>query len=135
MSAGGSTKDWTSVNQTTLTTFTNSTSAPGVVYPVSSNAIPVQLHGIPGAVSYFVSGYTSPVSIGSGLTAGGELAVLRTDGDLVKGYCWVVATSSNGQVMFHGPHYHSSAHHFPSSNPVPIESLFGHVDKVKSGKP
>jgi hypothetical protein len=135
MSSGGSNTKWTPVDQPALTAISNVTSTPGVVYPAATTALPAQLQTIPGVVSYFVSGYTSTVPLSASLTAGAELAVLRTDGNLLKGYRWVVASSANGQVMMNGPHYHSTAHHFPSTAAVPVEQLFGHASRQTKGKP
>ena len=134
MSAGDSNTKWTAVDQGALANMTNLTSSPGVVFPIGSNVMPMNIQSIPGAVSYFASAYTAPMAM-SNLTAGAEIAMLRTDDEKIKGYCWVVATNSNGQVLFNGPHYHSTAHHFPAMGPVPVESLFGHADKITKDKP
>ena len=79
-----------------------------------------------GAVSYFASGYTTQVAIAAGITAGGEMAVVRTDGPISKAYNFVFATSSNGQVCFNGPYKNFQAHHFDARAAIPVESLFGH---------
>lgn len=81
---------------------------------------------MPGALSYFVSGYVSPVALPQGVTVGGEMVVVRTEGDLGKAYNYVFATSSDGQVCFNGPHKHFAGHHFPASSAVVVSRLFGH---------
>ena len=101
-------------------------SAPGVVYPLGTTALPQPLQAMPGAVSYFVSGYTTGVPITPELTVGGEMVVVRTDGDVAKAYNFVLATSSNGQVCFNGPYKNFPGHHFDPGSAVTIASLFGH---------
>ena len=73
-----------------------------------------------------MSSYAAPVPLTPGLSAGGEIALVRHDGDMAKAYNYVFATSSNGQVCFSGPHKDFPAHHFATSTSVPVESLFGH---------
>ena len=102
-------------------------SSPGVIFPIGTTALPTQLQRVQGAVSYYVSAYSSSVSFGNNTYAGGEMAVVRTDGDLAKAYNFVFASSNNGLVYFNGPHYNFPEHHFASSAPVPIEALFGHI--------
>lgn len=77
---------WTPVDQPALEKLTGATSAPGVVYPVATTALPQQLHGMPGVVSYFISAYTTEVPIMAGLHAGAEMVVVLTDEDLAKAY-------------------------------------------------
>jgi hypothetical protein len=96
------------------------------VFPVATNALPDGLQGMPGAVSYFVSGYTTPVPLPQGVTVGGEMVVVRTEADLGKAYNHVFATSTDGQVRFNGPHKHFAGHHFPASSAVVVSSPFGH---------
>jgi len=117
---------WHQIDAVTAKTLSNHSSTPGVVYPVGSSGIPQQLQGIPGAVSFFVSSYGAPIPITPGITAGGELAVVRHDANTAKAYNYIFATSSNGLVYFSGPHKDFPSHHFPASSSVPIESLFGH---------
>ena len=117
---------WNPVNSTTAKHLTDLTTTPGLVYPVASNAIPNQLKGIPGVVDYYVSSYARPVTLNQGVAAGGEIAVVRHDGDTAKAYNYLFATSSNGQVCYTGPHKDFTSHHFATSTAVPVESLFGH---------
>jgi hypothetical protein len=76
-------------------------------------------------VSYFVSSYIQGVPVSPGVTAGGEYAVVRFEGDTGKAYNYLFATSSDGQVYYAGPYKGLPSHHFPASSRVPIESLFG----------
>jgi hypothetical protein len=117
---------WSPVTSTTAKCLTDLTATPGLVYPVASNAIPDQLKGIPGVVAYYVSSYAQPIPLGQSVTAGGEIAVVRHDGETAKAYNYLFATSSNGLVCYTGPHKDFESHHFATSAPVPIESLFGH---------
>jgi len=121
---------WTNVTQDVVAELTTSTGTPGAVFPVGTNAVPPSIR-LPGAVSYYVSSYVTPVSVGTGMTVGGEQAVIRAHDNKQKAYVYLLGTSTDGQVFFNGPHFHSTAHHFAPDEAVPIERLFGHVDKVK----
>ena len=120
-------KKWTPIDARTAEKLAGATSQPGVVFPLPASALPSNIQQMPGAVSYFVSAYTAPVSVAPGITAGGEMVVVRTEGDLAKAYNYVFATSSGGQVCFNGPYKHFDQHHFASSSAVPVGSLFGHT--------
>lgn len=106
-----------------LTTFTNS---PGVIYPVGTNALPVQLKQMPGVASYYVSGYVNPQVLANGLTVGGEMLVARIDGATTKNYNYVFGTNSNNNVQFTGP-FKGFGHHVMSGQSVPVNSLFGNT--------
>lgn len=73
-----------------------------------------------------VSSYAMPISLTPGIAAGGEIALVRHDGNTAKAYNYIFATSSNGQVYFSGPHKDFPSHHFVTSTSVPVENLFGH---------
>ena len=90
---------------------------------------------MPGVVSFFASSYQTTAVLANNMTAGAEMAVVRTDGTLGKAYNHLVATSSDGVVYFNGPHYNFPQHHFASSAPVAVESLFGHVPLSSNSKP
>ena len=119
-------RKWTVIDQPAVQKLTAATASPGVVYPLSTSALPSALQPIPGAVSYFVSGYTKQVHLTPGMTAGGEMVVVRTDGTSTKAYNFILATSSNGQVCFNGPHKNFPGHHFDPGVAVTVASLFGH---------
>lgn len=106
---------------------------PGVIFPIGSNALPEQLHALPGAASYFVSSYIQGIPLTPGMTAGGEYAVVRHDGGTAKAYNYLFATSSDGQVYFAGPYKGIPSHHFAASKEVAVEGLFGHP--LTKGKP
>jgi hypothetical protein len=90
---------------------------------------------MPGLVSYFASNYQAPVVLANNMTAGAEMAVIRTDNALGKAYNYLVATSNNGVVYFNGPHKNFPEHYFASSAPIAVESLFGHVPISNKSKP
>jgi len=117
---------WHEINSSAAKSLTDQTTTPGLVYPVGSNAIPPQLKSIPGTVDFYVSSYSMPIPLTPGITAGGEIALVRHDGDMAKGYNWIFGTSSNGKVYFSGPHKDLPSHHFATSTSVPVENLFGH---------
>jgi hypothetical protein len=126
---------WHPMDSSALQALTSPTSAPGIIYPVGTNALPNNLLQMPGVVSYFASNYQTPVVLANNMTAGAEMAVVRIDDTLGKAYNYLVASSNNGAVYFNGPHYNFPEHHFASSAPVAVESLFGHVPISSKPKP
>jgi hypothetical protein len=135
MKADDARAKWHPIDPAALQAITNCSATPGLVFPVGTNALPQQIQQMPGLVSYFVSSYQAPMVLANNLTAGGELAVVRTDGELGKAYNYVFATSSNGFVVYNGPHKCFPQHHFSSSAPVPVEQLFNHVSFTTKSKP
>ena len=117
---------WHAIDSVAAKGLTDYTNTPGLVYPVASTAIPHQLQKLPGIVDYYVSSYTMPIQLTPGIAAGGEIAVVRYDGDIAKVYNYIFATSSNTMVYFSGPHKDFPSHHWATSTSVPVESLFGH---------
>ena len=97
------------------------------IHHIGTTAMPAQLHAMPGALSYFVSAYTTPIPSGNNTMAGGELAVVRNDSGTLKAYNYVFASSGDGRVYFNGPYKDFPSHHFASSSPVPIECLSGNT--------
>jgi hypothetical protein len=119
-------RKWTPIDQQALSEISRLTTSPGI-HQVGTNALPAPIQQMPGAVSYFVSAYSSPISIGNNTVAGGELAVLRTDDGMMKAYNYAFASSGDGRVYFNGPYKNFPEHHFSSTSQVTLEGLFGHV--------
>src|SRR5579859_3630214 len=115
---------WTPIDRDAAQHLTAKSSPPGVVFPLQLGALPASLKPMPGAVSYFVSTYDRPISLNPAVTVGGELAVVRHDGEVAKAYNYVFATSSNGQVCFNGPYEDFAGHHSKKDEPVIILTLF-----------
>lgn len=126
MTADPSKVKWHVIDAKTAKHLTDQTTTLGVVHPVPGYAIPQQLKDIPGVVDFYVSSYANPISLSPDVTAGGEIALVRHDGDAAKAYNYIFATLSNGQVCYTGPHKDFSWHHFATSTAVAVESLFGH---------
>ena len=126
---------WHPIDPVAAKELLNSTTTPGVVYDIATSALPAQIQQMPGVVSYFVSNYTTGVPLANNVTAGGEMGVFRTNEDLTKGYNFIFGTSSNGQVVFNGPHYNFPQHHIASSSPVIVENVFGNIPFGKKGAP
>jgi hypothetical protein len=122
---------WTPIDQTAVEQLSRATTSPGVVYSLGTQQLPQNLQAMPSAVSYFVSGYTSLQSAVGGVIPGGEMAVVRTDGELSKAYQYVFGTSSDGRVCFTGPFTNFSAHHFSSDSAINITALFGAFSNLK----
>ena len=117
---------WTLVDQQAAAQITRVTSTPGIVFPLNVSAVPQAIQQMAGVVSYFVSGYTTQYHVQQGITAGGELALVRTEGSSTKAYNYIFATSSNGQIYFNGPYKEFKGHHFDTSAAISVSSLFGH---------
>jgi hypothetical protein len=128
---------WHSMDELAAQQLVNATQSPGVVFPVElpMSAAPSQFQAIRGVVSYFASNFLNPVVSSNGLTIGGEVVLARTDAELVKNYNYMFATSTDAKVHFCGPFKNFDAHHFQSSTPVPVETLFGHSPAGKSRAP
>jgi hypothetical protein len=82
MDADDSRAKWHSVDENAANVLIMGSSTPGVVYPVSTSALPSQIQQMQGVVSYFVSNYVTSVVLANNATAGGEMAVVRTDGTI-----------------------------------------------------
>jgi hypothetical protein len=117
---------WTKISGPDAQELVRGTLTPGTVFPVPVSGVPSQLRRLPGATAYYVSSYVTASSIGSGLTAGGEITVLRAEGTVGKAYNYVIASSTDGNVYFQGPFKHFSDHHFDPCGGVDISKLFGH---------
>jgi hypothetical protein len=125
---------WTKIDLAAAEKLTEITSAPGHVFHLRVEDLPKNLR-MPGAVSYFASGYSAPVTAGSAVTVGGEFGVLRTEGDLRKAYNFVFATSSDGALYFNGPYKDFDDHHIEESQPVVIFTILNNTPfSPKSGR-
>jgi hypothetical protein len=121
---------WTLIDQTAVEQLSRSTASPGIVYSLGTNQLPQNLQAMPNALSYFVSGYTSLQSAVGGVIPGGEMAVVRADGEISKAYQFVFGTSSDGRVCFTGPFTNFPAHHFSSDSAISITALFGAISNL-----
>ena len=116
---------WTPIDSATAKNLIDQSAAPGQVFPLEASAVPEQLRNLPGAVSYFASSYSAPIALTPSISAGGEYAVVRHDGDTAKAYNYIFATSTDQKLYFSGPHKDFPAHHFTTSTSVSAETLFG----------
>jgi|SRR2546426_1201719 len=107
---------WHEISSTTAKNLTDQTATPGLVYPVASNAIPDQLKSIKGIKDFYVSSYAAPIPITPGISAGGEIAAVRHDGEIAKAYNFIFATSSNALVYYS---VHTKTSHPTTSPPRP----------------
>ena len=126
MSSDDMLRKWTPIDQSALSDISKLTTSPGI-HQLGTTALPSPIQQMPGAVSYFVSAYSAPISMGSNTLAGGELAVVRSDEGISKAYNYVFASSGDGCVYFNGPYKSFPEHHFSSTAQVSLESLFGHI--------
>jgi len=114
---------WHAVDVAAAQALTSITSSPGVIYPIGTNALPLQLQAMPGIASYYASAYTTGQPLPIGVTVGGEMLAVRTGVAITKNDQFVFGTSSNGQVCFAGP-FQGYGHHLRSGQSVPVHSLF-----------
>lgn len=117
---------WHQIDEAALKEIEKCRLSPGI-HQLGTTALPLQIQQMPGAVSYFVSVHSTPITVGSNTIVGGELAVVRTDSGLHKAYNYVFGSSNDGNVYFNGPHFSFPQHHFASTDTVSVEQLFGHV--------
>ena len=115
---------WVPIDRSQAEHLTRATSAPGSVFELAASALPAGLTRMQGALSYFASGYTSSVNSQPGLTIGGKMLVFRTQGQTLKAYGYVFATSSDRQVYFEGNYKFFPGHHSPVGAPIAVSSLF-----------
>jgi hypothetical protein len=125
---------WHNMDEAAAKRLTIVTDSPNVVFQMALDNAPYNLQEMPGAVSYFISGYITPKTMQNGVTIGGEIVIVRTEEEMAKAYNFVIATSSDGKVYYNGPYKDFPDHHFNVLLPVPIESLFGHTPFTKSEK-
>jgi hypothetical protein len=118
---------WHQMDEIAASDLTKMTKSPGNIFTLPIDSAPSNLQQMPGAVSYFVSDYIMPQVVMNGLSIGGEIVIARTEGETLKAYNFVFATSSDGYVYFNGPHKDFENHHINKNSPIPIESLFGHT--------
>lgn len=119
-------RKWTPIDRGALSEISKCTVSPGI-HQLGTTTLPSPIQQMPGAAAYFVSAYSTPITMGSNTFAGGELAVVRAGQGLWKAYNYVFASSGDGRVYFNGPYKNFPEHHFSSTSQVSLESLFGHI--------
>ena len=106
---------WFQLDQAAVMQLTHLTSTPGQIVRLPLSAAPVQL---PGASAYYASSYIVASTLPS-MTIGGELVEIRSHGETQKGYRWLFASSSDGNVYGRGPFKNFDAHHSRCPRPRP----------------
>ena len=125
-------RKWHKCDETMSHQLTACTVYPGQVHPFPPDALPEHLRtSMPGLSEAYVSGYCS-TSAFDGFTAAGEFAVARVDADTAKGYNYAFGISSDQQVYYAGPCKTFDEHHWSTSEAIPVEKLFGHVEHYYS---
>jgi len=118
---------WHSMDEIAARALTAKTQAPDRVFPVPLSGLPVGIQEMAGLVSAYASHYLTTQPVLGGVSAVGEFAAVRTESASAKAYNYVFGVSSDGKVYFAGPFKDFPAHHFQSSQPIPVVSLFvGH---------
>jgi hypothetical protein len=86
---------WNKCDETMMHQLTAATAYPGHVYPYPLDALRENMQtDMPSLSAAFVSGYVETSAVRPDLTALGEFAVGRTDGDTAKGYNYAFGSSS-----------------------------------------
>jgi hypothetical protein len=118
--------EWHRIDNAEAHAVTGSTVSAGSVFPYPITALPVQLQKLPGLSAAYITGYATSSISPEGVSVLGELAAVREDQGIGKGYVWVFGTSGSN-VYFNGPYKYFDGHYFESVGTVPIDKLFGNV--------
>jgi hypothetical protein len=126
-------RKWIPIDRCALSEMSKHMLSTGI-HQIGTSVLPHAIQKMPGITSYFVSAYSTPITVGSSDTlAHGEFAVVRNDQGVSKAYNYVFASSGDGRVYFNGPYKHFPEHHFTSTSQVSLESLFGHIPGSTKG--
>ena len=101
------------------------------LYPYDIRKLPLQLQKLPGLYAAYISGYSTESISPEGVTVLGEVAAVRADEGIGKGYVWVFGASGSG-VYINGPYKYFDGHHFQDTGSVPVDKLFGNVPPCPS---
>ena len=118
--------EWHLISNSEAHAATGSTASPGSVFPYAIASLPSQLQKLPGLTAAYISGYATSSISPEGVEVLGELAAVREDQGIGKGYVFVFGTSGSN-VYFNGPYKFFDGHHFQNVGSVPIDKLFGNV--------
>ena len=121
---------WHSMDELAASALTAATASPNHVFQVPLSALPSGVQLMPGLLQAYVSHYITTQAAFGAVSAFGELAAVRTESELGKAYNFILGVSSDRNVYFAGPFKDFPAHHFQSSQAVPIAALFiGHPSR------
>jgi hypothetical protein len=82
-----------------------------IYYPSTASCAPTGMLAMPGFVSWMGSNASTPYPSSDGVTIGGQLVVLRTDGTLTKVYQHQFGTSSDGSLCYRALDKDFPTHH------------------------
>jgi len=119
--------NWTHITNSEARQLTACTVTPGEVFSYETSALPQQLQALPGLYEAYVSGYCSTYKDVSNVDVLGEIVAARSDG-MGKGYAYFFGVSGT-EVCFAGPYKPRDGHYYSTTDPVPVEKLFGHSPK------
>ena len=121
--------NWKPCDLTTANALLSGSNEPGKLWKFDGQYLPQNISASMsqrGQVDFYVSGSVNPTQIEPGITALGEMAAMRFQGDEAISYRWLFAVSGSGdnsQVVFGGFFYKFDAHHFQSGS-RPVEDIF-----------
>ena len=110
---------------TTVHQLTASTFYPGKVFPYPIETLPDNIATtMAGLAEAYIAGYKKPEILQAGITATGEVAAIRYDGNTGKGYVWVIGITDQGDVVYSPLIKPIEGHHWNVSAAIPVDDLF-----------
>lgn len=120
--------EWHIVTNSEAHQVTGSTLTPGQVFPYPTGKLPLPLQKLPGLCASYISGYATGSISPENVTVLGEVAAVREDESMGKGYVWTFGVSGSG-VYINGPYKFFDGHYFADTASVPVDKLFGNVPR------
>ncbi len=89
------------------------------------------MRGMPEIRDCFISGYVKPEEVQGKMKAIGELLVTRPHDipESGKAYMYLVAIDYNAKPYFLGPFKPYDGHYYEEASGVPVEKLFGKIER------
>lgn len=104
----------------------------GHLIQIDTSKLPDSFASMEGLNEFYTSGYGTIETIKQDcLSAYGEFVILREDEDISKAYNYIFGKHENGKFYYNGPHKKFDYHHSNKNNRIPIQKLFGNVQKNK----
>ena len=118
--------EWHEVTNAEAHQVTGSTATPGLVFRYDPGKLPAQIQKLPGLYDSYISGHVTRSISPENVTVLGEVAAVREDGGIGKGYIYLFGLSGS-HVYINGPYKNFPEHHFNDTGSIPVDKLFGNV--------
>jgi len=128
---------WTPADGDSIAQLTAITGAPGNLWPYPASALPAGVaSGMPNIRDCYISGYLKPENISGDIQPIGELLVTRAHDvpESGKAYMYLIAIDDTCKPHLTGPFKPYDAHYYDSAAGVPVEKLFGRIDRTDLAK-